>query len=154
MRPRERSLRYRLIGFREDRVLLRTELEDGLPLVAGDRVQLQQVILNLVQNASDAMRDVDDRPRLLVIRSEREGSDYVRMAVQDAGVGFDGESAARLFAAFYTTKSDGMGIGLPLSRSIVEKHRGRLWATRNEGWGATFLFIRSRATERAPHCEE
>ena len=128
-----------LSEFQRNRVILRPELADELPCVTGDRVQLQQVILNLLRNASDAMSDVDDRPRDLLIRTERDG-DCVRLAVRDAGVGFNAEAMARLFEAFYTTKNDGMGIGLSISRSIIESHRGRLWATRNDGPGATFSF--------------
>jgi len=122
------------------RVILRPELADNLPLITGDRVQLQQVILNLLQNASDAMSTVDDRPRDLLIRTEREEGDWVRFSVKDAGVGFDPQTMDKLFEAFYTTKNDGMGIGLSVSRSIIESHQGRLWATRNEGPGATFSF--------------
>jgi signal transduction histidine kinase len=122
------------------RVTLRTEFADNLPPVIGDRVQLQQVILNLVRNASDAMNTVNDRPRELTVRSERGEDDCVRVIVKDTGVGFGHEAADRLFQAFYTTKNDGMGIGLSLSRSIIEAHRGRLWATVNDGPGATFSF--------------
>ena len=122
------------------RVVLCTELADELPVVGGDRVQLQQVILNLLRNASDAMSRIDDRPRRLVIRTERDEGDGVRLSVQDAGVGFGAEGAERLFEAFYTTKSDGMGIGLSVSRSIIESHHGRLWAQANDGPGATFSF--------------
>ena len=122
------------------RVILRPELADDLPLVTGDRVQLQQVILNLLRNASDAMSTVDDRPRDLLIRTEREEGDSVRFSVKDAGVGLDPQTMDKLFEAFYTTKNDGMGIGLSVSRSIIESHRGRLWALQNEGPGATFSF--------------
>jgi PAS domain S-box-containing protein len=121
------------------RVILRLELADDLPPAPGDRVQLQQVILNLLLNAADAMSGVDDRPRQLVVRTGRDG-DGVCLAVQDSGVGFAPENAERLFEAFYTTKTQGMGIGLSVSRSIIERHRGRLWATPNEGPGATFAF--------------
>jgi signal transduction histidine kinase len=122
------------------RVILRTELGEHLPLITGDRVQLQQVILNLLCNASHAMRTVDDRPRELLVRSERDIDDCVRLTVKDTGVGFDGETADRLFQAFYTTKNDGMGIGLSVSRSIIESHHGQLWAKLNDGPGATFSF--------------
>jgi signal transduction histidine kinase len=121
-------------------VIVRTEFTDNLPPIVGDRVQLQQVILNLVRNASDAMSTVNDRPRELTVKSERDEGDCVRLTVKDTGVGFDQEAADRLFQAFYTTKNDGMGIGLSLSRSIIEAHRGRLWATMNDGPGATFSF--------------
>jgi signal transduction histidine kinase len=129
-----------LSELQRSRVVLRTELADDLPAIAGDRVQLQQVILNLLRNASDAMSEVDDRPRQLVIRTEREADDRVRLSVQDAGVGLDPQSLDRLFEAFYTTKKDGMGIGLSVSRSIIEGHRGRLSAEPNDGPGATFSF--------------
>jgi PAS domain S-box-containing protein len=123
------------------RIILRTELPDDLPPVMGDRVQLQQVILNLIRNASDAMSAVGDRPRDLLIRTERDDdADRVRLSVQDAGVGFEPQAADRLFQAFYTTKDDGMGIGLSVSRSIIESHHGQLWATSNDGPGATFSF--------------
>jgi len=123
-----------------NRVILRQELADELPLVAGDRVQLQQVILNLLRNASDAMSGVDDRPRELVIRTERDEFDCIRLTVKDTGVGITQHDMERLFEAFYTTKSDGMGMGLFVSRSIIERHSGRLWATANDGPGATFSF--------------
>jgi C4-dicarboxylate-specific signal transduction histidine kinase len=123
-----------------NRVLLQAELAEELPPVTGDRVQLQQVILNLLRNASDAMADVYDRPRQLLVRTEREAGDRVRVTVRDTGVGVERESMDQLFDAFYTTKHDGMGIGLSVSRSIVERHQGRLWAEPNEGPGATFAF--------------
>ena len=123
-----------------NRVILRTEFADDLPPVRGDRVQLQQVILNLLLNASDAMAGVDDRPRQLVIRTERDEGGRVRLTMQDAGVGFKPQDADRLFEAFYTTKNGGMGVGLSVSRSIIESHHGRLWATPNDGPGAFFSF--------------
>jgi PAS domain S-box-containing protein len=123
-----------------NRVVLRLEFADELPPVAGDRVQLQQVILNLLLNASDAMSGVDDRPRWLVISTERDADDHVRLTVQDAGAGFDPRRADRLFEAFYSTKNGGMGIGLFVSRSIIENHGGRLWAEPNNGPGARFSF--------------
>jgi len=123
-----------------NRILLQSELADDLPIVTGDRIQLQQVILNLLRNASDAMVDVDDRPRRLLIKTEREEDDRVRVTVRDAGVGIPSDKLDSLFDAFYTTKRGGMGIGLFVSRSIVERHHGRLWAARNDGPGATFAF--------------
>jgi signal transduction histidine kinase len=129
-----------LSDLQRNRVTLRSELADDLPSVTGDRVQLQQVILNLIRNASDAMTTVEDRPRELIIRTERDDCDRVRLSVKDAGIGFDAKSADKLFEAFYTTKKDGMGIGLSVSRSIIEAHRGRLWAVPNDGPGATFSF--------------
>src|SRR5712664_1809068 len=129
-----------LSELQRNRVILRPEFADDLPLVTGDRVQLQQVILNLLKNASDAMSAVNDRPRQLQIRTERGTDDQVRLTVQDAGVGLDPQAMDRLFQAFYTTKNDGMGIGLSVSRSIIERHHGRLWAEPNDGPGATFSF--------------
>jgi len=129
-----------LSELQRNRVILRSELADNLPPVAGDRVQLQQVILNLVRNASDAMSGVDDRQRQLLIRTEPDEGGQVRLSVQDAGVGFDPQVMDRLFDSFYTTKNDGMGIGLSVSRSIIASHHGRLWATLNEDPGATFSF--------------
>jgi signal transduction histidine kinase len=123
-----------------NRVIVRQELASGLPLVAGDRVQLQQVILNLLRNASDAMRGVADRPRELVIRTKEDEGDCVRLSVHDTGAGITPQDMGRLFDAFYTTKSDGMGMGLSISHSIIERHRGRLWATPNDGPGVTFSF--------------
>jgi signal transduction histidine kinase len=122
------------------RVILRPEFADDLPPVTGDRVQLQQVILNLLVNASDAMSGVDDRPRQMVIRTERDEGDRVRLTVRDAGVGLEPGGVDKLFEAFYTTKSGGMGIGLSVSRSIIESHHGRLWAAPNDGPGASFSF--------------
>ena len=125
---------------KKHRVDFRQELDATLPLVMGDRVQLQQVILNFLRNALDAMNAIDDRTRQLMIRTEPEDSDLVRLTVRDAGVGFQSKDANRLFDAFYTTKDGGMGIGLCVSRSIIENHRGRLWARANDGPGATFSF--------------
>jgi PAS domain S-box-containing protein len=129
-----------LSELQKNRVILRPELADDLPLVTGDRVQLQQVILNLLRNASDAMSSIDDRPRDLLVRTEPDDNDRVRLSVADVGVGFEPQSADRLFEAFYTTKNEGMGIGLSASRSIIERHHGRLWATPNKGPGVTFSF--------------
>jgi len=129
-----------LSELRRNRVALRQELAEDLPLVMGDRIQIQQVILNLVRNGSDAMSAVDDRPRELRIKTESDEISGVRLSVKDTGVGFDTHSEEKLFEAFYTTKTDGMGIGLSVSRSIMENHRGRLWAIRNDGPGATFVF--------------
>ena len=125
---------------RRNRVALQLEFADCLPPVNGDRVQLQQVIINLLRNAMDAMREIEDRPRQLLIRTERDGDKNVRLIVQDTGVGFAPDTADRLFESFYSTKNDGMGIGLAISRSIIEAHRGRIWATLNRGPGSTFLF--------------
>ena len=136
-------------------VILQLELADDLPAVTGDRVQLQQVILNLLRNAVDSMNGIDDRPRKLVIRTERDECDGVRLAVRDAGVGLEPQSVNRLFEAFYSTKTNGMGIGLSVSRSIIESHHGRLWAAPNDdGPGATFSFSipqRTRGSYGCPH---
>jgi len=121
-------------------VIVRMELANDLLPVTGDRVQLQQVVLNLVLNAAEAMSAIEDRPRLLVVRTERDEGDHVRLTVCDTGPGFDPQSANRLFETFYTTKRDGMGIGLSISRSIIERHQGRLWAAPSDGPGATFAF--------------
>jgi PAS domain S-box-containing protein len=125
---------------RRHRVFARTDLAAALPPVWGDRVQLQQVLLNLVMNGIEAMREVTDRPRELLIRSRPEESSHVLVAVQDRGTGLDEPRLKRVFEAFYTTKPEGMGMGLPISRSIIEAHGGRLWAARNAGPGVTFQF--------------
>ena len=137
-----------------NRVITRTELADELPPVTGDRVQLQQVILNLLRNGSDSMGRVDDRPRELWFRTEVEEGDRVRLSVQDAGLGFEPQSLDRLFQTFYTTKDDGMGIGLSVSRSIIENHRGRLWATPNDGPGVTFSFSIPCGVDGKPDVDE
>ena len=129
------------------RIILQPDLADDLPIVTGDRIQLQQVILNLLRNASDAMVDVHDRPRQLLIKTEREDGDHVRVTVRDVGVGLPPPGVDSLFDAFYTTKTGGMGIGLFVSRSIVERHQGRLWAQPNDGPGTTFSF----SIPLAPH---
>jgi signal transduction histidine kinase len=122
------------------KVTLQTELTAGLPLISADRVQLQQVLLNLITNALDALSAAKDRPRLLRLRTDKPDSRTVRVAVEDTGVGVDPLQAERLFEAFFTTKPNGLGMGLSISRSIVEAHGGRLWATPNDGPGVTFQF--------------
>jgi PAS domain S-box-containing protein len=130
-----------LSDLQRNRIVLRSEFADDLPLITGDRIQLQQVMLNLLRNASDAMVGVDDRPRHVLIRTERDQGDRVRLTVRDAGVGLDPQTMSKLFDAFYTTKAEGMGIGLSVSRSIIERHHGRLWAEPNQvSPGATFSF--------------
>jgi signal transduction histidine kinase len=132
------------------RVTIRAELPQDLPSVSGDRVQLQQVLLNLVMNGMDAMSSVEESKRVLMISGRREMRDEAPAAllsVQDAGTGFKPEAMDRLFEAFYTTKPQGMGMGLAISRSIVEAHGGRLWAEPNQGPGATFLFTLPAAPE-------
>lgn len=120
--------------------VVQAQFSAELPSVRGDRVQLQQVILNLVLNAADAMADIQDRPRTLRIQTVADGGDGVKLLVQDSGIGLDPEAVDKPFEAFYTTKSNGLGIGLAVSRSIIESHNGKLWASVNEGPGATFCF--------------
>lgn len=119
---------------------VRTLFADDLPTVPGDRVQLQQVVLNLLHNALDAMAGVADRRREIVLTTRRLEDGGVQLSMRDAGAGFDASATNKLFEAFYSTKPDGMGVGLAVSRSIIENHRGRLWAVLNEGPGATFSF--------------
>jgi C4-dicarboxylate-specific signal transduction histidine kinase len=121
-------------------VSLRTELASALPPVLGDRIQLQQVVINLLINGVEAMAPIADRPREIVIRSERDESGQVHVAVQDSGIGIDSETAERLFSAFFTTKPSGMGMGLSISRSIIRAHGGRLWVSPNVDHGAAFQF--------------
>jgi len=121
-------------------IILRMELATDLPQIVGNRVQLQQVVLNLVMNGIEAMSEVSDRSRDLLIRSGKYESDKVLVVVQDSGVGLDWKNLGKIFDAFYTTKSQGMGMGLAISRSIIENHGGRLWAVPNEGPGAIFQF--------------
>jgi PAS domain S-box-containing protein len=125
---------------RRHRVIVQQEFANNLAPIEGDRVQLQQVILNLLLNAKEAMSGVEGRPRQLTIRTSCDNQGHICLSVQDTGVGFDSADAARLFKAFYTTKRKGMGIGLSVSRSIIEVHHGRLWAAPNDGPGATFCF--------------
>jgi signal transduction histidine kinase len=129
----------------ERRIEVRTELPEDLPRVFGDRVQLQQVLLNLVMNGIEAMSGVaGERRRLLTIGCQRDGLDgrpSVRISVQDLGSGSEAENMEHLFEAFYSTKPQGMGMGLRISRSIVEAHGGRLWAAPNAGPGAAFFFV-------------
>ena len=124
-------------------ITLEMSLATDVPAVMGDRVQLQQVLLNLVTNAAEAMREVPPQRRRLVVRStveDRDDGPWAVVAVEDAGIGFGKDEAASLFDAFYTTKPGGLGMGLSISRSIIEGHGGRLWATANADHGATFHF--------------
>jgi NO-binding membrane sensor protein with MHYT domain len=121
-------------------VSLRTELASGLPQVLGDRVQLQQVVINLLINGVEAMAPIKDRPHEIVIRSQQHEGGQVLVAVLDSGIGLDSETAERLFSAFFTTKPSGMGMGLSISRSIIRAHGGRLWASPNADHGAAFQF--------------
>jgi signal transduction histidine kinase len=137
-----------LSDLQRNQVVVATDLADELPPIAADRIQIQQVILNLLRNASDAMADVHGRSRQLVVRTQRDNADHVCLSVRDVGVGVEPESMNKLLDAFYTTKPDGMGIGLSVSSSIIDRHGGRLWATPNEGPGATFSFSIPIRTDR------
>ncbi|PYN59469.1 MAG: hypothetical protein DMD90_29265 [Candidatus Rokuibacteriota bacterium] len=116
------------------------DLASKLPPVLGDRIQLQQVLLNLVMNAVEAMGTVTGRPRRLIIRSEPDDDDHVSVAVQDTGIGIAANHLDHVFSAFFTTKPGGMGMGLSISRSIIEAHGGQLWTTPNRPHGAVFHF--------------
>src|ERR1700719_2798091 len=126
--------------FRRNGASPRTDMPGNLPSVVVDRVLLQQVILNLIMNAMEAMRAVSDRVRVLRIRTEEQSSGRIVVLVQDSGVGIDPEHASRMFEPFYTTKVEGIGMGLTISRSIVEAHGGQLWAVANDGPGSPFCF--------------
>jgi C4-dicarboxylate-specific signal transduction histidine kinase len=124
----------------EKKVLLRLDLAAGLPQVFGDRTQLQQVLLNLIINGFEAIGDAGDGSRELVVRASEDEPDSVKISVQDSGIGIDEEHRDLLFNAFFTTKAEGLGMGLSISRSIIEDHGGRLWATQNPEQGTTFSF--------------
>jgi signal transduction histidine kinase len=130
-------------------VTVQTQLPEGLPLIQGDRVQLQQVILNLIINAVEAMSDMSEGSRELVISSAKDASGGVVVAVQDSGPGLNPEGFDRIFDAFYTTKTGGMGMGLSVCRSIVEQHGGFMWASRKPGPGAIIQF--TLPVERTEH---
>jgi C4-dicarboxylate-specific signal transduction histidine kinase len=125
---------------RRNKVALRLVLAENLPMVMVDRVQIQQVMMNLILNGIQAMSAVPDRERVLTIRTQCGESNEIRVAVQDCGIGIAPGDMERIFDAFYTTKSGGMGMGLSISRSIVENHGGQLWATPNDGPGVTLQF--------------
>jgi C4-dicarboxylate-specific signal transduction histidine kinase len=126
--------------------VVQTDFAQILPAVSGDRVQLQQVILNLLLNAADAMAGIEDRPRTLRVHTEFDGGDNIKLLVSDSGVGLDPHGIEKLFEAFHTTKVHGLGIGLAISRSIIESHKGQLWGAANNGPGATFGFSVPRAS--------
>ncbi len=130
-------------------VSLRMELAPALPVTFGDRVQLQQVMINLMMNGVEAMKLITDRPRELVIRSQLDEIENVLTSVTDCGAGISAENMDRLFTPFFTTKSSGMGMGLSISRSIIEAHGGRLWATANFPSGAMFQFSLPVNTDKA-----
>jgi PAS domain S-box-containing protein len=137
-------------AMRKQRVMLDTRLTHDVPQVLADRVQLQQVLINLITNAADAMSDITDRPRALTISSGCTGELQVEVAVADAGVGIDPKHRDRVFDPFFTTKADGMGMGLAICRGIVDAHGGRLWATPNPQFGTTVrLALPAVATEGA-----
>jgi two-component system sensor kinase FixL len=131
-------------------VSLELDMAKTLPEVVGDRIQLQQVIINLVLNAIQAMASVTDRPRNLAIRTRLQDDDQVLVAIQDSGPGFDPAVEADLFNAFFTTKPDGMGMGLSIVNSIIQAHHGRVWATCNDQGGATFQFTIPQHPEQLP----
>jgi C4-dicarboxylate-specific signal transduction histidine kinase len=124
----------------KNRVAVRTQFAEGLPTIEGDRVQLQQVILNLIVNAIEAMSGQNEPPRDLLVVTEKDEPDGVLVAVRDSGPGLAPETLERLFDPFYTTKANGMGMGLSICHSIIEAHGGRLWASANESRGAVFQF--------------
>jgi signal transduction histidine kinase len=131
-----------VVELARNQVSLQTELEPDLPPVLADRVQVQQVVLNLVLNANEAMAGIDKRSRRLLISSEKGAADNVVVSVLDSGSGFSADDSERIFEAFFTTKSKtgGLGLGLSISRTIIEGHGGRLWASPNKVKGATFRF--------------
>jgi PAS domain S-box-containing protein len=135
---------------RRSGALLQTDFADDLPHVAIDRVQVQQVILNLLLNAADAMAGVEDRPRVILVQTRLQDDGSVRLDVRDSGNGVDPKAVERLFDAFYTTKPNGLGVGLSISRSIIEKHDGRLWVEANAEPGATFSFCIPRTPRNIP----
>jgi signal transduction histidine kinase len=124
-----------------NRIFLKSQLSSDLPLVLGDRVQLQQVILNLIINGVEAMGRLMEGPRELLVSSGKDEANGLLVAVRDTGVGIESANLNQLFDAFFTTKAEGMGMGLAISRSIIEAHGGRLWATANSPRGAVFQFI-------------
>jgi len=135
------------------RVSVETEFSYSLPPVAGARVQLQQVIMNLLRNAIEALAGIKDRPKQITIKTQADPAGEVQVSVSDDGVGFGSQEMGRIFDAFYTTKPEGMGIGLSVSRSIVENHNGRLWAKANNGPGATVAFAIPRYEVARKPCD-
>jgi C4-dicarboxylate-specific signal transduction histidine kinase len=125
---------------RRNGISMRIEMQENLPPATIDRVLLQQVLLNLIMNAIDAMRTISDRTRVLSIRTEEQASGTITVFVQDSGTGIDPDNLSRIFETFFTTKREGIGMGLTISRSIIEAHGGRLWAVANDGPGSTFCF--------------
>jgi PAS domain S-box-containing protein len=136
------------VELQRNRVVLRMEFGDNLPAVVGDRIQIQQVVLNLLLNASEAMADVQDRQRQLLVKTQRDTDGWASVTVSDSGCGFEPERVEQLFDAFYTTKHGGMGMGLSVSRSIMQSHRGHLRASPNDGPGASLYFSMPPAPEQ------
>jgi len=132
------------------KVSLHMELDEALPPIAGDRVQIQQVILNLILNSTEALMNIKEQLRLIAIRAYPQNSRMVLLSVRDNGPGIDPQAMPHLFEAFYTTKQEGLGMGLAISRSIVEDHGGRLWAENNLDGGAIFYFTIPIAKENLP----
>jgi PAS domain S-box-containing protein len=139
---------------KKNRVLIRTEFADDVLLVFGDRVQLQQVVLNLVMNGIEAMRDVGENARQLAIATRTVEPNQVQVTVEDSGIGVDPDRMPRIFDPFYTTKPSGMGMGLSISRSILQAHAGQLWAAANDGPGTSFHFTLPKCQEEAHEKEE
>jgi C4-dicarboxylate-specific signal transduction histidine kinase len=136
----EETIAFTHPELKHEKISLHAELSPQLPHVPGDRVQLQQVLLNLFVNAVDSLSAVSDRPRILRIHTEQTEPRSVQVTLEDSGAGIKPDEVERLFEPFHTTKAHGLGMGLPISRSIVEAHGGRLWATPKNGRGATFQF--------------
>jgi C4-dicarboxylate-specific signal transduction histidine kinase len=122
------------------KISLSLELDETIPLVAGDRIQLQQVILNLILNSTEALMNMKEISRSIIVRTYQEDTRTVTLSVKDNGPGIEDKAMPHLFEAFYTTKTEGLGMGLTICRSIVDEHRGRLWAENNPEGGATFYF--------------
>jgi len=131
------------------RISIRAELSPALPKVKADRVQLQQVVMNLMLNGMDAMSGADVREKELVIRSQKEKEEQVLIAIEDSGAGLDPDTADKIFDPFFTTKPHGIGVGLSISRSIIESHQGRLWAAARPGGGTVFQFTLPTSAEES-----
>jgi C4-dicarboxylate-specific signal transduction histidine kinase len=136
----EETLGFLQADLERNKVRVTTELKANLPKVHADRVQVQQVLLNLLANASDALKSVPEAARHLCVRTTQDEQASIQVTVQDCGPGIDPAQAVHLFDAFFTTKPHGLGMGLAISRSIIEAHRGRLWSTPNDGPGVSFHF--------------
>ena len=126
------------IDFQKNGVELLTQLDEGIPLIEGDAIQLQQVVLNLVMNANDSMRSV--QPRVLSVKSKLNGRDCVQVSIEDTGIGIDPANRDQIFKPLFTTKDHGMGMGLSICRSIIERHEGKLWVTAGNTRGTIFHF--------------